>query len=134
MLSASQGARISRDLGQRNLSEIQRRVVDHLAANFEYPARVTALNVGMATRGEIDIDNPRSMLFGFYDQWQVFNTLSAIAWGGKDGNVTWLARYTGDENLRYAVQDHATGGEVYEYRLSEEGFLIYRRSIALTMM
>tara|TARA_R110000850_G_scaffold17996_29_gene54674 strand:- start:5109 stop:5375 length:267 start_codon:yes stop_codon:yes gene_type:complete len=88
MLSASQGARISRDLGQRNLSEIQRRVVDHLAANFEYPARVTALNVGMATRGEIDIDNPRSMLFGFYDQWQVFNTLSAIAWGGKDGNVT----------------------------------------------
>jgi len=115
-----QSAAIAEDLGSTATAGTQRRVAERLEGLLDAPRRLVDLNTRLLQRGAIDARDPETMRAVFFDQMRAFDRLSAVSWGGAVSGSAWVARYTGAEGLRWAVEDRASG-EMVLYGLSADG-------------
>ncbi|MEM1185456.1 MAG: SpoIIE family protein phosphatase [Planctomycetota bacterium] len=115
-----QSAKISEDLGATAMAETQRRIGERIGGLLECPHRLVDLNVRLATRGDLAVYTPAELLPAFLDQSLAFDQLSAVSWGSERTGSAWVARYTGEDGLRWALQDRDTGDMIL-YALSPDG-------------
>ena len=120
--AARQSERISEDLGSAATSETQRRIGERIRGLLDGPRRVVDLNRRLAARGALPVETPGDLLAVFLDQALAFDDLSAVSWGSERTGSAWVARYTGVEGLRWALQDRSTGDMVL-YGVTREGAL-----------
>lgn len=121
-ISTVQGRAAVERLASQQLAQIHDQIGQHVASLVALPERVNKANLALLTTGRLDPEQPRGWAPVLVDQFRAFGSLSAITWGGEDGQCTWVARYAGDdEHLYYAIKDGATGEEIVEYRVNLDG-------------
>jgi len=109
-------------LASQQLDQIHDQIGQHVASLLDVPARVDRANIALLRSGRLDPAAPREWASVLVEQFLAFEVLSAITWGGADGQCTWVARYIGDEeHLYYAIKDERTGDEIVEYTVDLEG-------------
>jgi serine phosphatase RsbU (regulator of sigma subunit) len=109
-------------LASQQLAQIHDQIGQHVESLVSTPARVDQANIALIESGRFDPSEPRDWGPVLVEQFLAFEVLSAITWGGEDGQCTWVARYSGDdEHLYYAVKDDETGDEIVEYHVDLEG-------------
>ena len=109
-------------LASQQLAQIHDQIRQHVEALVSLPARVDQANIALIESGRFDPAEPRGWGLVLVEQFRAFEALSAITWGGEDGQCTWVARYAGDdEHLYYAVKDDQTGAEIVEHHVDLEG-------------
>jgi serine phosphatase RsbU (regulator of sigma subunit) len=117
-----QGRAAVERLASQQLAQIHDQINQHVDSLASMPARVDQANVALIESGRFDPAEPRDWGPVIVEQFRAFEALSAITWGGEDGQCTWIARYVGDdEHLYYAIKDDETGEEIVEYHVDREG-------------
>jgi serine phosphatase RsbU (regulator of sigma subunit) len=117
-----QGQAAVHRLASQQLTQIHDQIKQHVESLVSLPARVDQANVALIESGRFDPAEPRDWGPVLVEQFLAFEVLSAITWGGEDGQCTWVARYVGDdEHLYYAIKDDETGDEMVEYHVDHEG-------------
>lgn len=123
-ISAAQGRAAVERLASQQLAQIHDQIGQHVESLLDVPARVDRANIALLRDGRLDPATPRDWAGVLVEQFLAFEVLSAITWGGEDGQCTWVARYIGDEeHLYYAIKDGSTGDEIVEYRVSLDGVI-----------
>ena len=121
-ISAIQGRAAVERLASQQLAQIHDQIKQHIEALVSMPARVDQANIALLESGRFDPAEPRTWGPVLVEQFRAFEALSAITWGGEDGQCTWVARYIGDdEHLYYAIKDDQTGDHIIEYHVDREG-------------
>jgi len=119
---SSQSGSVVHRLASQQLSQIHDQIGQHVESFVGLPARVNQANIALIESGRFDPAEPREWGPVLIEQFRAFGALSAITWGGEDGQCTWVARYAGDdEHLYYAIKDSRTGDEIVEYRVDLDG-------------
>lgn len=117
-----QGRTAVQRLASQQLKQIHDQIAQHIDSLTSMPARVDQANIALIRSGRLDPAEPRQWGPVLVEQFRAFKVLSAITWGGEDGQCTWVARYLGDdENLYYAIKDQQTGRSIVEYRVGTDG-------------
>lgn len=121
-IGSIQGRAAVHRLASQQMSQIHDQISQHVAWLVGMPARVNEVNVALIESGRFDLNEPRTLASVLVEQFLAFEVLSAITWGGEDGQCTWVARYIGDdERLYYAIKDSKTGDEIVEYHVDADG-------------
>lgn len=121
-IGSIQGRAAVHRLASQQLAQIHDQINQHVDWLVSMPARADQANLAMIKSGRLDPNDPRSWGPVFVEQFRAFEVLSAITWGGEDGQCTWVARYIGDdERLYYAIKDSKTGDEIVEYHVDING-------------
>ncbi|MHC4220366.1 MAG: SpoIIE family protein phosphatase, partial [Planctomycetota bacterium] len=121
-ISTIQGRAAVERLASQQLEQIHDQISQHVESLVALPARVDRANVALIESGRFDPAEPRRWGPVLVEQFLAFEALSAITWGGEDGQCSWVARYVGDdEHLYYAIKDAGTGEEIVEYHVDLEG-------------
>jgi serine phosphatase RsbU (regulator of sigma subunit) len=117
-----QGRAAVKRLASQQLTQIHDQISQHVESLVSLPGRVDQANIALIESGRFDPTEPRDWGPVLVEQFLAFEVLSAITWGGEDGQCTWVARYVGDaEHLYYAIKDGETGEEIVEYHVDLEG-------------
>jgi serine phosphatase RsbU (regulator of sigma subunit) len=117
-----QGRAAVERLASQQLTQIHDQISQHVESLVSLPGRVDQANIALIESGRFDPAEPRDWGPVLVEQFRAFGVLSAITWGGEDGQCTWVARYVGDEeHLYYAIKDDETGDEIVEYHVDLEG-------------
>jgi hypothetical protein len=107
-----QGRAAVERLASQQLAQIHDQIHQHVEGLVSTPARVDQANIALLESGRFDPAAPRDWGPVLVEQFLAFEVLSAITWGGEDGQCTWVARYVGDdEHLYYAIKDDETGDD-----------------------
>lgn len=121
-ISAIQGRAAVERLASQQLAQIHAQINQHVESLVSLPGRANRANVALLNSKHFDPNEPRSWGPILIEQFLAFEALSAITWGGEDGQCTWIARYVGDdEHLYYAIKDKVTGDRIVEYRVNSDG-------------
>jgi sigma-B regulation protein RsbU (phosphoserine phosphatase) len=121
-ISTIQGRAAVRRLASQQLVQIHDQISQHVESLVSLPARVDQANIALLDTGRFDPARPRGWGHVLVEEFLAFEALSAITWGGEDGQCTWVARYIGDdEHLYYAIKDRQTGDEIVEYHVDLAG-------------
>ncbi len=108
-------------LASQQLAQIHDQIAQHVDDLVGLPSRVDRVNVALLRSGRLEPDALRDWAPLLIEQFRAFDALSAITWGGADGQCTWIARYIGDdEHLYYAIKDGSTGDTILEYRVDAQ--------------
>ena len=117
-----QGRAAVERLASQQLVQIHDQIAQHVESLVGLPARVDQANIALIESGRFDPAQPREWGPVLIEQFLAFESLSAITWGGEDGQCTWVARYVGDEDhVYYAIKDQTTGPSIVEYHVDGEG-------------
>lgn len=123
-ISTIQGRAAVQRLASQQLTQIHDQIAEHVESLVSLPARVDQSNLALIETGRFDTADPRNWAQVLVDQFRAFEVLSAITWGGAEGQCTWVARYVGDdEHLYYAIKDGRTGDQIVEYHVDFEGHI-----------
>jgi C4-dicarboxylate-specific signal transduction histidine kinase len=107
-------------LADRVLEQVSDRVVEHLARYTETPKTVTQINEHEIKERKLDSNNLLSWSEHLIQQGKLFNSLSYIYFGAKDGKYIEIQRF-GQDRLKYGDGQPPPPLKVSVYPLSEEG-------------
>jgi sigma-B regulation protein RsbU (phosphoserine phosphatase) len=122
-LAFTHGRTAVNDLIAQNLVQIQDQIDERLEELLEVPGRINRINAHLILQGKLDPANIRGWWPTFFEQLQAFKMLSAVTWGGTDGQAVWVARYPGQGDYELGVKDDKTGNAVNLYGLDSSGKL-----------
>ncbi len=121
-IGSIQGRAAVERLASQQLAQIHDQINQHIESLVGTPARVDQANIALLNSGRFDPTQPRNWAPVLVEQFRAFEVLSAITWGGEDGQCTWVARYAGDdEYLYYAIKDQMTGEQIVQYHVDSAG-------------
>ncbi len=122
VISHWQGRAAANQLAWQNMGQVHDQIRGHVCDLLQHPQRIVALNTSLLRRGVLSPDDAGQWRDTLVDQSQAFGMLSAITWGGEDGQSTWIARYRGDEEqVFYAIKDRHADKLMVQYPLHPDG-------------
>ncbi len=107
-------------LADRVLEQVSDRVVEHLARYTETPKTVTQINEHEIKERKLDSNNLLSWSNHLVQQGQLFNSLSYIYFGTKDGKYIEIQRF-GQDRLKYGDGQPPPPLKVSVYPLTGQG-------------
>ncbi|MGF1512992.1 MAG: ATP-binding protein [Elainellaceae cyanobacterium] len=108
------------DITSQFVSEISNQVYSRLEIFLETPHIVNQINADSARLGQLDVGNIRKVERRFWRQIQVYNSLSSIGFGRKDG--AYVASDRRGKTFRVGSRDGSSAeGRLRMYRTDTEG-------------
>ncbi len=121
-ISYWQGEAAADELAQQNLVQVHDQIDGHVRNLLSQPRRVVQLNTALLDRGQLSPTDAHTWRETLVEQARAFDMLSAISWGGVDGQATWIARYGGKvDNVYYAIKDQPASKTMTEHRVLADG-------------
>ena len=111
------------DLAGQIVEQIDARVGDRVARLANAAARISAQNEYLVEIGVYDPGDLRGWLPTMHRQIEVFDGLSGIAWGDRDGHATWLVDYPDEEGLEFALKNASSGEFIDLFEVTTDGVL-----------
>lgn len=122
-LAVAQSRREAEDLATQIVDQIDARVLQRISALAETADRVSRHNAYLISIGVYDPDRLRDWLPTMQRQLTIFDALSGICWGDRDGHAVWLVEYPDEPGDEFGVKDALTGSQIHLYEVSPEGAL-----------
>lgn len=123
ILAFIQGRSTANQLASQTLAEIHERIDEQLDALLAIPTRITRINASLIEQEMLDLADIRSWRDIFVEQMRTFDGLSAIAWGGADGQAVWVARHPESTDYELGIKDAKTQQQLREYLLDPSGLI-----------
>ncbi|MBD2120906.1 cache domain-containing protein [Trichocoleus sp. FACHB-262] len=118
--SLRDGQRAVNEVAAELRNEVTNRVHQHLANYLETPQLVTAINASAFRLGELNLQDGKRLEQHFWQQMQLFQSLSPIAFGSEQGEIHAVDRLQ-DGTLVIRVIDASTAGKYHTYTINQQG-------------
>lgn len=119
-LSLKNGQEAVNEVASQLRYEITARIHQHVTDYMETPQLVTQINANAVQFGELDLNNGRRLERHFWQQMQIFTSLSPIAFGNEQGEIHSVDRLS-NGSLVIRVIDPSTGGAYHTYTTDNQG-------------
>ena len=106
------------DLATQLMSEVEERIDQHLANYLTVPHQINQLNKNALDLNQLDVKDLTSMERHFWQQSQIFQTVSYIQFGGIDGEFIGLG-INDDGSINYQATDFT--GSLQTYQTEADG-------------
>ncbi len=115
------GHRAVNDVARRLRNEVTARIQEHLAAFFDTPHRINLANAKMMRAGILDADDPAVLERHFWEQIQIFDSVSSVYFGNTKGGVVDAGR-DGPGGFPYVIAtDGFANGRFRKYATNDRG-------------
>ena len=115
----SQSRQAVTELADQNIEQIHELASNKIADVLSVPVRLCEINEHQVSAGQLDPEDLHAWRPALVRQARAFDMLSAIVWGGADGQSAWISRYA-DGNYYWAVKDDPTQPLMKEWRLDAD--------------
>ncbi|PZD75000.1 Nitrogen regulation protein NR(II) [Acaryochloris thomasi RCC1774] len=106
------------ELANKRMQEVEGRISQRLETYFEAPHQINQINQAALDLGQLDANNLQSMERHFWRQSQVFDLVSYIQFGGRNGEFIGLA-INDDGSFTYQVTEGT--GALQTYGINDQG-------------
>lgn len=106
------------ELANQRMQEVESRISERLEIYFEAPHQVNQINQAALDLGQLDVNNLESMERHFWQQSQIFDLVSYIQFGRRNGEFVGLA-VNDDGSFTYQVTEGT--GALQTYSINRQG-------------
>ncbi|GAB1544048.1 hypothetical protein NUACC21_67240 [Scytonema sp. NUACC21] len=118
--SLRNGQKAVNEVATQFRNEVTTRIHQYVSEYMGIPPLVTQINADAIRLGELDLKDAKSLERHFWLQMQLFNSLSPIAVGSKEGKIHSVDRLN-DGSLVIRVIDESTKGNYHTYTTDDKG-------------
>ncbi|MBC8120796.1 MAG: HAMP domain-containing protein [Gemmatimonadaceae bacterium] len=101
-------------------SEVTARIHEHVSDYVKTPQLVTHLNINAVLAGQLVLQNGKSLERHFWQQMQLFDSLSAVGYGSRQGDIHAVERLR-DGSFVIRAKDRSTNGNYHTYTIDNQG-------------
>lgn len=111
------------ELADQNIAQIHNAIATKVTDVLSIPVRVCHVNEHLVDNGSLAVDDLTEWRETLVEESKAFDMLSAIAWGGVDGQAAWVSRYA-DGSFYWAVKLDGQSATMDEWQIDAGGNLI----------
>ncbi len=109
------------DVADQLRGEITIRIEDQVHTFLDTPNQINQTNANILEHGLIAADDPLALEHHFWEQIQIFDTVSSIYFGNIDGGLVNAGREAEDDSLYVILTDGFVSGPFNKYATDDEG-------------
>jgi signal transduction histidine kinase len=120
-LSFRHGRQAVNDIAHQLQSEISARIEEHLYAFLDTPQQINRVNANAIRQGLLDANDPKTLEHHFWEQIQVFDSVTSIYFGNTEGGIVNAGREEAEGSLYVIVTDEFASGPFSKFATDSEG-------------
>lgn len=120
-LSFRNGQQAVNNVAHQLRSEITARIEEHLRAFLNTPHQVNQINANAIRQGLPDANDPQALERYFWEQIQVFDSLTSVYFGNTEGGLVDAGREGAEGSLYVIVTDEFKSGPFRKYATDSKG-------------
>ncbi len=120
-LSFQNGQRAVNDVAYQLRSEITTRIEEQVYTFLDTPSQINQTNANIVGYGMIAADDAATLEHHFWEQIQIFDSVSSIYFGNTEGGLVNAGREAEDGSLYVIVTDAFVNGPFKKYATNNEG-------------